>query len=75
MHDIFNLCATGVSIHVWLVGWFMVFNATFNIISIISRQSILLVEETGVPTDLSHVTDKMVKHVCIIITSSIKESR
>jgi hypothetical protein len=27
----------------------MVFNATFNNISVISRQSVLLVEETGVP--------------------------
>ena len=30
-------------------GWFMVFNATFNNISVISRWSVLLVEETGVP--------------------------
>jgi hypothetical protein len=29
-----------------LVGWFMVFNATFNIISVISWLSVLLVEET-----------------------------
>jgi hypothetical protein len=29
--------------------WFMVFNATFNNISVISCQSVLLVEETGVP--------------------------
>ena len=34
---------------VWLVGWFMVFNATFNNISVISWRSFLLVEETGVP--------------------------
>ena len=35
---------------IWFVwfGWFMVFNATFNNISVISWQSILLVEETGV---------------------------
>ena len=32
-----------------LVGWFMVFNATFNTISVISWRSVLLVEETGVP--------------------------
>jgi len=32
----------------------MVFNATFNNISVISWQSVLLVEKT---TDLSHVTD------------------
>jgi len=30
------------------VGWFMVFNATFNNISFTSWQSVLLVEETGV---------------------------
>jgi hypothetical protein len=30
-------------------GWFMVFNATFNNISVISWQSVLLVEETAVP--------------------------
>jgi hypothetical protein len=29
--------------------WFVVFNATINNISVITRQSVLLVEETGVP--------------------------
>jgi hypothetical protein len=29
------------------VGWAMVFNATFNNLSVISWQSVLLVEETG----------------------------
>jgi hypothetical protein len=37
-------------------GWFMVFNATFNNISVISWLSALLVEET---TILSQVTDKL----------------
>jgi hypothetical protein len=40
----------------------MVLNATFNNILGISWQSVLLVEETGVPgetTDLSQVTDKL----------------
>ena len=41
---------------------FMVFNATFNNISVILWWSVLLVEETGVPgkkpTDLPQVTDK-----------------
>ena len=40
----------------------MVFNATFNNISVISKRSVLLVEETGVSgetTDLSKVTDKL----------------
>ena len=43
--------------------WFMVFNATFNNITVISWWSVLLVEETGVPgektTDLSQDTDKL----------------
>jgi hypothetical protein len=30
-------------------GWYLVFNATFNNISVISLLSVLLVEETGVP--------------------------
>ena len=30
-------------------GWFMVFNATFNNISVISRRLVLLVQETRVP--------------------------
>ena len=34
----------------------LVFNATFNTISVISLQLVLLVEET---TDLSQVTDKL----------------
>jgi hypothetical protein len=37
-------------------GWFMVLNATFNNISVISLQSVLMVEET---TNLSQVTDKL----------------
>ncbi len=31
--------------------WFMVFNVTFNNISVISWRSVLLVEETGLPGD------------------------
>ena len=31
--------------------WFMVFNATFKNISVISWRSVLLVEETGVPVE------------------------
>jgi hypothetical protein len=41
---------------IWLVGWFMVFKATFNNISV------LLMEETRVPggkNELSQVTDKL----------------
>jgi hypothetical protein len=43
----------------------MVFNATFNNISVISWPSVLLVEETGGPKqnpDLSQVTDKLLSH-------------
>jgi hypothetical protein len=32
-----------------LIGWFMVFNATFNNISAISWRLVLVVEEAGVP--------------------------
>jgi uncharacterized membrane protein len=38
------------------IGWFMVFNATFNNILVISWRSVLLVEKT---TDLWQVTDKL----------------
>ena len=37
----------------------MMFNATFNNISVISWRSVLLVEETGETTDLSQVTNKL----------------
>jgi hypothetical protein len=43
---------------VWMVGWgggggerVMVFNATFSNILVILGQSVLLVEETGVPRE------------------------
>ena len=39
-------------LNLWLCmvdGWFMVFNATFNNISVISWRSVLLVGESGVP--------------------------
>ena len=35
------------SVSTILIGWFMMLNATFNNISIISWRSVLLVEETG----------------------------
>jgi hypothetical protein len=38
-----------VIISIGIDGWFMLFNATFNNISNISWQSVLLVEETEVP--------------------------
>ena len=36
-------------IKTWVGGWFMVFNATFRNITVISWRSVLLVEEMGVP--------------------------
>ena len=46
-----------------MVGWFMVFKATFNNIPVISWRSVLLVKETEVrgekTTDLSQITDKL----------------
>ena len=42
----------------WMVG-FMLFNATFNNISVISWRSVLLVEDPEKTTDLSQVTDKL----------------
>ena len=48
-----------------LVVRFMVFNTTFNNISVISCQSVLLVEETGVPgTTVSSYLSfyKLLKH-------------
>jgi hypothetical protein len=36
-----------IMLHQVHLGWFMVFNATFNNISIISWRSVLLVEVTG----------------------------
>jgi len=44
----------------------MVFNSTFNNISVIWWRSVLLVEKTGVPektTDLSQVTDTLSHNV------------
>ena len=37
--------------HYTTYGWFMVFNATINNISVLSWQSVLLMEKTGVPRD------------------------
>jgi len=43
-----------------MIGWLIVFNATFNNISVISWQSVLLVEETGVPAENHRqFTDKL----------------
>ena len=44
------------------MAWFMVFNDTFNNISVISWRSVVLVGETGVPGenhDLPQVTDEL----------------
>ena len=48
--------------HAELVGWFMVFKATFNNFTVILWLSVLLLEESGVPektTNLLQVTNKL----------------
>ena len=60
----------------WMV-WFMVFNAIFNNISVISWRSVLLVEEIGVPLEnhrpvashrqtLSHIVGRCIR-VCFVV--------
>ena len=39
-----------------MIDWLMVFNATYNNISVISWRSVLLVEEIGVPGENQQVT-------------------
>ena len=58
--------------------WFMEFNGTFNNILAISRWSVLLMEETGVPrktTHLSQVTDNLyhiLLHRIHIVTNGVQ---
>ena len=46
---LFKTCIKIFIVHFNGLVWFMVFNDTFNNISVISWWSVLLVEETGVP--------------------------
>jgi hypothetical protein len=43
---------------IWLIGWFMMLNATFKNIPGKLWWSVLLVEETGAPAE-NHLTDKL----------------
>jgi hypothetical protein len=55
------------------IVWFMVFNATFNYISVILWRSVLLMRKPEYPektTDLSQVTDKLYQKCCMEYTSS-----
>jgi hypothetical protein len=56
---------------VWF-GWFMVFNATFNNISVILWQSVLMAEKI---TDLSQVTDNLLSHYVVSSTPRLRGFR
>ena len=49
-----NVSQTKIISVINFVGWFLVFNTTFNNISVISWWSVLLVEETGVLSTPHH---------------------
>ena len=61
------------------MGWViwvgvMVFNATFNNISVISRQSVLLVEETGAPGENHRpVASQTVSHNVLSSTPHLEQ--
>jgi len=46
-HSLTTFIVTSISMYNYMFVCLMVFNATFNNISVISWQSVLLVEETG----------------------------
>ena len=54
-----------------MVGWFMVFNATFNSISVILWRSVLLVEETRVPGGKPLTCHKSHWRTNLIMTNSL----
>jgi hypothetical protein len=58
-------------------GWLIVFNATFNNISVISWQSVLLVEETGVPGENHRLValEGSLQILCFLCRSEIQDGR
>ena len=48
--------------YIGCIGWFMVLNATFNNISVISWWLVLLVEEAGVPGENHRLVADKVYH-------------
>jgi hypothetical protein len=52
----------------------MVFNVTFNNVSVISRQSVLLLEETGVPEKTTNLQLEVKSSVEIVHPSHILEN-
>jgi hypothetical protein len=55
--------------------WLMVFNATFNNMSVISWQSVSLVKETGVRIRVSKSDDLLFSSAFLILTSLLRDSR
>ena len=48
------MCKSFLSFYTIKDGWFMVFNTTFNNISVISWRSVFLLEETDLPGENQH---------------------
>ena len=75
LYDVFSVHYEMFFLHVdiflFIDGWFMVFYATFNNISVLSWQSVLLVEETEVP-GLYHI---MLHRLSMIRTHNVSGDR
>jgi hypothetical protein len=56
------ICESLITITVFYIIEVMVFNVTFNNISVISWRSVLLVEETGENHRPAEVTEKLLSH-------------
>ena len=52
-----HIISTLLSTYIQTGGWVMAFNVTFNNISVILLQSVLFVEETGIPGENKSLTN------------------